>query len=264
MVYYIIFVYRSIFTNVQEVRMIKIAICDDESEELHHISTLLELYRRKKKAALTYHTFQSATELLSVLHSKEYDVIILDIIMPNLSGMEAAYEIRDFDQDVKLVFLTCSPEFAVESYSVKAHDYLVKPITEENLFTLLDQLITSLTAAKDALIMRTKSSILHIPYDRIEYLEINAKKLYFNLTDGSAREMAASLSDFEQLLLTRPEFIKVHRSYIVNMLWIQEFSSKKLSTVCGKQVPVARSAYPRVRTSYLDFLFERSEESHLE
>lgn len=93
----------------------KIAICDDDSQELARISSFIDTYRRESKSTLAYKTFQSATELISNVSSGYYSILLLDILMPGINGMQAAHEMRAFDEGVKIVFLTSSPEFVVEA-----------------------------------------------------------------------------------------------------------------------------------------------------
>jgi len=205
-------------------------------------------------------SFQNATELLASMEGRDYDLLLLDMLMPGVNGMQAAREIRGHNSQIEIVFLTSSPEYAVESYSVRAHYYLLKPATEEKLFPILDRLITDFKRPEDALRIKTQSSVFSLPYGKIEYIEVSAKKLHFYLTDGGKREVSGSLADFERALLKRPGFIKVHRSYLINLQWVQELLQGELVTVTGRRVPVARTAYPQVRTAYTKFLFEEAEE----
>jgi len=239
---------------------LKIAVCDDDNRDLLQIASLLEAYRHDRKAELSYVSFQSATELLASMDSRDYDLLLLDVLMPGLSGMQAAREIRERNSRIEIVFLTSSPEFAVESYSVRAHYYILKPATEEKLFPILDRLMADFKRPEDALHIKTQSNVFSLPYRKIEYIEVCAKKLYFYLTDGGVREVSGSLADFERALLKRPGFIKAHRSYIVNLQWVQELRQGELVTLTGQRVPVARTAYLHVRTAYTKFLFEEAEE----
>lgn len=238
----------------------KIAICDDYSQDLLQIASLLEVYRHDRKAELSYVSFQNATELLVSMDSMDYDVLLLDVLMPGVSGMQAAHEIRERNSRIQIVFLTSSPEYAVESYSVRAHYYLLKPASKEKLFPILDRLLDDIKKPEDALCIKTQSSVFSLPYGKIEYIEISAKKLYFYLTDGGTREVTGSLADFEQALLKRPGFMKVHRSYLVNLQWVQELRQGELVTASGRRVPVSRATYPQVRTDYTQFLFFEAEE----
>jgi len=194
---------------------LKIAVCDDDSQELERISALIDTYKRESKVPLTYKTFRSATELISSMGSSDYDILLLDILMPGINGMQAAHEIRAFDAGVKIVFLTSSPEFAVESYAVKAYDYILKPVSKDKLFSILDAVIAEELKPLEGLTVKTQSGITRILFSRLAFVEIMNKKLYFHLADGSVREVSASLASFEEDLLARAEFVKVHRSYML-------------------------------------------------
>lgn len=233
----------------------KIAVCDDDSQELERISALIDTYKRESKVPLTYKTFRSATELISSMGSSDYDILLLDILMPGINGMQAAHEIRVFDAGVKIVFLTSSPEFAVESYAVKAYDYILKPVSKDKLFSILDAVIAEELKPLEGLTIKTQSGVARILFSRLAFVEIMNRKLYFHLADGSVREVSASLASFEEELLARAEFVKVHRSYIVNLWQVGELGSKELITHAGKTVPISRLLYGKVREAYMRHLF---------
>ena len=119
----------------------KIAICDDDKNELFHILSLLADYQIQKNTDFSYKPFESSMELAtnaaeerqisyrsSNAAEERYDIYLLDVVMPGLNGIELAKEIRSSDKAADIIFLTSSPEFAVESYTVKASNYLVKPV----------------------------------------------------------------------------------------------------------------------------------------
>lgn len=238
-----------------EFKMLKIAICDDEVQELTNISMLLKGYQKQNGCALRFDTFNSATDLLETIKGGMYDILLLDVLMPGINGMQTAREIRSYDLDIKIVFLTSSPEFAVESYAVNAYYYLLKPASQINLFPVLDKILLETSRAGDALSIKHFSGIIRIIYDRLEFIEVMNKKLYFHQTDGSVKEICGALSDYESTLLNRPEFIKIHRSYIVNMGWIQELNQGILTTTSGHKLPVSRLLYSQVRERYMNHLF---------
>ncbi|MDD2956864.1 MAG: LytTR family DNA-binding domain-containing protein [Oscillospiraceae bacterium] len=235
----------------------QIAVCDDDPEELVRISSILDDYRQERKASICYRTFHSATELLATAKSGDYDLYLLDVMMPAVSGMEAARELRGFDQDAALVFLTSSPEFAVESYRYKAQDYLLKPAKRERLFPLLDALLAKRQASGECLSVKTKTGATLILYERLAYVEVVNKWVYFHLSDGSVREVASPLSAFEADLLTRPEFVRTHRAYLVNLIQVAELRANELTTLVGDKIPVSRQNYAEVREAYLGQLFAR-------
>ncbi|NCB64453.1 MAG: response regulator, partial [Clostridia bacterium] len=105
----------------------RIAICDDDPRELSRLVHLLDAYRREAGQEILCATFSSGGDLLEHMKGGEYDLILLDVLMPGQDGIQVAREIRSFDRAIKLLFLTASPEFAAESYGVDAFYYLLKP-----------------------------------------------------------------------------------------------------------------------------------------
>ena len=119
----------------------KIAVCDDNLNELELIRTLLDIYKSDSIQTFTVKCFESSVELASTLRFEKFDIYILDIIMPVMDGLTLAKEIRTFDKAAPIIFLTASPEFAVDSYTVKAFNYLLKPVVKERLYSTLDDII---------------------------------------------------------------------------------------------------------------------------
>lgn len=239
----------------KEKEMLRIAICDDDLRELSLISELLNQYQTEKEPLLKYDAFSNAIDLLDAIKRKDYHILMLDVLMPGLNGIEAAQEIRDFDKEIKIIFLSSSREFAVESYSVDAHYYMLKPVTAQKVFPILDGIFLELFRKEDFMHIKTSSSFTRIPYSKIEYLEVFNKKLLFHLADGTIKEINGSLSNFEDILCCRDEFIKVHRSYIVNMESILSLSLKELTTLTRKTVPISRLLFRQVREAYMQYLF---------
>lgn len=239
--------------------MLKIAVCDDDNGELSHVKALLEQYQSQKRIGMRIELFHSAMELMEALHSADYQLLLLDILMPGFTGIQAARELRGFDKETKIIFLTSSPEFAVESYQVDAFYYLLKPIRAEDLFPVLDRLLGQLRRAEGTLLLTLPSGVLRLPFSDIEVLEINSKRLLFYLTDGSIREIPGTLTQYEPQLLGREGFAKVHRSYLVNMEHIRQFQTSQLITYSGRTVPVSRLLSGAVRKEYLDYLFRKED-----
>lgn len=170
----------------------RIAVCDDDRQELGRIAALLDEYGGAGREPVLHTEFQSATELLASMRSVEYDLLLLDVLMPGLNGMEAAREIRDLGKEVSIVFLSATPEYAVDSYQVRATSYLLKPASAARVFPILDKLLDEKRRPEAALRVTTRSRVLRLPYRRIEYMEIMAKTLYFHMTDGDVRRSPAA------------------------------------------------------------------------
>lgn len=234
-----------------------LAVCDDKKEELDRVLALLNVWREVHDVSLHFKVFQSAVELLESARQERFTLYLLDVMMPGMDGLECAQEIRRFDDAAEILFLSTSPGFAYESYGVRAFNYLLKPVEEKKLFSLLDQLVLREQRLQDALTLKTGTTIIRVPYPHISYVEVIGKHLYFHLVNGDVREIVGSLKDFEAELLPRPEFMRVHRSYIVNMLQVEELSSGHIRTFSGKTVPVSRLLYPQLQKDYMALLFEQ-------
>ena len=232
-----------------------IAICDDQSQDLAASLTLLRKWQEERQFPIRWKTFRSAAELLDAARKERFSLYLLDVMMPGMDGMAAAREIRSFDDSADIVFLTFSPDFAYESYGVKASEYLLKPISSKLLFPILDRLSLREQKPQEGLVVKCGSTLVRILFSQLTYVEVNGKHLYFNLTDGSVRESFGSLNEYEAQLLSRPEFARIHRSYIVNMLQIAEISSSGVRTFSGKNLPVSRLLYPQLQKEYMNLLF---------
>ena len=237
-----------------------IAVCDDQAEELETVTELLRQWQAQRRCPLHFRTFRSAAQLLDAARRERFTLYLLDVMMPGMDGMAAARELRSFDEAAALVFLTSSPGFAYESYGVQALEYLLKPIRAKTLYPILDRLELRERRPQEALTLRTGGIIVRVPFSQLTYVEVNGKHLYFNLADGQVREVVGSMKEYEDALLTRPEFMRIHRSYIVNMLQIEELSPTGLRTFSGRELPVSRLLYPQLQKDYMKLLFAQREE----
>ena len=237
-----------------------IAVCEDQAADLELLRELLERWQTEHRASLRVRCFRSAAELLDAAANGPFTLYLLDVMMPGVDGLEAARSIRAFDDTAEIVFLTSSPGFAYESYSVRALDYLLKPIRAERLFPILDRLFLREQRPQDGLTLKTGGVLIRVPFSQLTYVEVIGKHLYFNLTDGTVREVAGALNEYAPLLLARPEFMRVHRSYIVNMLQAAELSPTSIRTFTGRTLPVSRLLSSQIQKDYMKLLFARREE----
>ena len=236
-----------------------IAVCDDQIEELEKLTALLQAWQSDLHSDVRFQTFRSGGQLLDAARAERFTLYLLDVLMPGMTGMDAAREIRSFDAAADIIFLTTSPGFAYESYGVNALDYLLKPIRRNLLFPLLDRLMLREQRPQDGLTVKNGNSLFRIPFSQLTYVEINNRHLYFNLTNGQVREVPGRMRDYEKPLLARPEFTRIHRSYIINMFQIEELTPSSVRTFTGRTLPVSRLIYPQVQKEYMNLLFSEGE-----
>ena len=236
--------------------MIKIAFCDDEMEVLHQMNELLDRYQVERNEDITYAAFQSPFELLTEIEKGiRPDILFLDVVMPGQNGMDVAKEIRQYDTNMK-IFLTSSPEFAVESYTVGAYFYQLKPIWEESFFRLMDSVLSECEKKKkNSLILRSKDGITRIDLQQLEYCEVLGRKLLFHLENGAVLEGAGSLDDLVGQLMQYSNFFRPHRSFLVNMEYIQNISSRSIKMVNDAVIPIPHGKCSEIKNTYMEYAF---------
>lgn len=237
-----------------------IAICDDNPLELKKIADIVESYAAKSGLPVRFSTFTDAEEMLAAAKKEFFSHYILDVIMPGMNGISAAQELRSFDENANLIFLTSTKEYAYQSYRVKAYDYLLKPIRSEELTALLSQLQALEESAQECLSIQNGRSIFRISFAQLAFLEVNQKHLYFYMADGCVRQLPGSMSEFENKLLSHPGFVKIHRSYIVNLQHVSALTPKGCVMFGGNNLPVSRFLYNDIQKKYMNYLFSGREE----
>lgn len=233
----------------------RIAVCGGDGQELLRIRHLITEYGMSREEAIDCRYFTNSTDFLYELRSGEYDLVILDILMPGEGGIGTAQELRELDKNVRLIFVSTSSEFAVESYSVEAYYYLLKPVDRVTLFALLDRIKGELSVqAEQGFILKNRGRVVWIDFARLAYVEVINKTVFFHLADGAVHKTTAALTEFEEKLLVRQEFLKIHRSYLVNLSYIQTIDIHCVMMKNGHSIPVSRKRRSQVRDAYTHFL----------
>lgn len=237
--------------------MIRIGICDDSSAFLHQTKFMIEHWDNPPQK-ITTELFEDGDALLSAHAKNPFDIILLDVVMPMLNGIEAARELRQGDKNVKIVFLSSSPEFAVDSYTVKASNYLLKPFEPARLFSCLDELISELKSASKCLTLKGLTATHKIPLCDIEYVESQNKHIVFYTVNNKVVKSTDSLYIYEEMLLIEDGFFKCHRSYIVNVHHIDSFSHSEIVMRSGSHIPISRSHQKTFEDTYFRIVFEKA------
>lgn len=234
----------------------KIAVCEDDERELARLAKMIGEYQANHGLGPNCRSFYNGTDFLHNIKGGEYDLVILDVLMPGISGIQVAQELRRLDKNVRLIFISSSSEFAVESYSVGAYYYLLKPADAGSLFPLLDKVRNELSVQdKQELVLKSRESVIAISFAQLEYIEVINKTVSFHLSDGVVHELASALSAFEKKLLDRPEFFKPHRSYIINLNYVKTIATNSVVMKSGNNIPVSRLLRSLLQDAYMHFVF---------
>lgn len=241
--------------------MIHIAICDDSKQERQILAALFKRYQELHATPLQIHIFQNGFSLLDAIdQGKRFDITILDILMPGENGIEIARNIRASGTDTEIIFLTSSPEYAVDSYEVKAQNYLLKPVTEEKFFASIDSILAELDEKDTAsfIIYTTEKQYSRIQVSSLVYGEVTHRTITLHLADQTMISAIMPFTEFLDILKAYPDFIYPHRSYAVNMHYIQYVTKSDIILTDGQKIPLSRNNYTKISEQFLNFAYTNS------
>lgn len=239
----------------------RIAICDDSESCLATVKEAVTEYAEKNSGKnITFEVFSHGEDMLEAVHkSGGFDVYILDIVMPHVNGIELGMSLKSDGYDGKIVYLTSSEEFAIDSYRVKARDYLMKPLKKAELFTVLDELYAEMQVKEDkSIIVKTKSNSVKLNYDSIIYAELNRRAVSYHLANGKTVESVSMRVPFAEAVKPLTEdgrFVICGQSMISNMRHITMVESDAIVFDETVRVPLGVKICREVRSVWTDFWF---------
>lgn len=237
--------------------MLKIALCDDQQQSRESISALLAEYTA---AELSLTTYTQGLDLLKQLEwdGKElYDLYLLDVLMPQLSGIELGRRLRSMGIMAPIIYLTSSRDYAVESYNVRAFHYLLKPITKEKLFAVLAQAQKRIDKSKaNAITVHTHDGTVLLRVDDILYAELYARAVRYHLANGTVIDSQKLRISFQKAvadLLRLRSFIMVGSSFLVNLHQVKKIGHQELLLANGQSLPLPKGAKGELLNSWMDY-----------
>lgn len=229
--------------------MIKIAVCDDDKKVLEETVELLNNYKR---ASLSTDIYSSGEALLAA--GKKYDILLLDIDMGGLNGIETARRIRERDKEVKLIYITNYSDYTIFAFGVHAFAYLLKPLRAEELYAQLDEACTyglSGTTERE-LEFQAKEGILHIRPSRILFFEYLDRQVLMHTTERvwhlkrRITELAEEMAQYG--------FAMPHKSFAVNLYAVQRICGYEITLTDGSIVPLSQKKSVQFRRALNDYL----------
>lgn len=226
-----------IWQKIQEDTSLRIAVVENELEERQHICSCIAEYFRDKEISADLCEYGDGTEIAEAAR-EPFDVIFMDIDMEGLDGMGAARQIRKFDSQVMIVFITNMAGYAIEGYSVQALDFLVKPVSAVRMEEELDKILEIARKRNPGKIaVKGEGKLYQIDINDIFYVEMYGRKIRLHRRQG-VLEVNGTLRYFEELLSQAP-FFRCHQAFLVNMGYVS-FIGKCDVEVEGDKVPVSR------------------------
>ena len=180
--------------------------------------------------------------------------------MPGMNGIQCAKDIRMYDNFVKIVFLTSSTEYGIESYRVKAYDYLLKPLEKEKLFSVLSQIEKEKQKKEQNIfVLKSKIGITKISLSNLEYCEVVNRRVIFHILNEEEYECGLRMNEVEEKLMPLGCFVRPHRSFLINMNFIKTLNAHSIVMESGAQIPMPREKYAGIKSRYMEYIFQKSD-----
>lgn len=232
--------------------MLRVAICDDEKKDLDKMKELMVNLLNILTIEFELETFSDGSHLLETTIS--FDLILLDIEMEEMNGIETARKLRVFNRDSKIIFVTNSREYLRTGYSVKADGYFIKPIDLiEFNYEITNILKEDMIDHKFILDKRISPYKIYI--HKILYIEYSDRKTVIHMSDTN---IATTLTLKEwYALLGHYYFSQCHKAYIINLRQICELKSDVVILPNNKEIPVSRKYKIEFKSDYFNSIGER-------
>ena len=249
--------------------MIRIAICDDQPAQLRIVIALLEKYQVERPGIeLLIQNYSSGAKLIkSIYTGSGYDLLLLDILMPGLDGIELAKEIRKHNEDASIIFQTSSKDHALDAYSVSAVQYILKPINERKLFPILDSIFPTFNKGKERLfLLSTLDREVKIPFSSIVCVELDNRRLCVHLDNSEklyGRYIRTTFAEAVAPLLQDSRFFCPHKSFVINVEKAEELVKDAFVMKNNIHVPISRFKFSEAKKVYFSFVADSSSENDL-
>lgn len=232
--------------------MIKIAVCDDEEIVCIKLISLVKAYFDKIKRAVWIADFRSGNGLLK--SNIRFDIIFMDIDMPELNGIETAIKLRNWDVNSKIIYVTNYNNYKSSAYKVHAFDYIKKPVEPKAIQDTLNDAIRYLDNAseKQKCAFKTEQGIVTLELDDIYYFEYNSRKVNIKCSQGIYLASYSLKELYEKF--HKNNFASPHKSFLVNMLHIKCIKVFDIFMENEDIIPLAQKRCVGFKAEFNDFL----------
>lgn len=235
---------------------ISVAVCDDLEEERLQMIRMLQQYGRLHHVEFKIEPFDRGEGFANAARPGRWDIVLLDIFMPGIDGIEAARRLRAHDRECILIFVTTSLEHGMVSYELQATDYLVKPVAQKDVDAALDWCMREKGERFRTITVRSEWDEVEIPLRNILYIEIKRHTAYIHTTERVIQTPRGMNALEEQI--NSEDFLRCHRSFLVNQRFIHRMDKRDFVMENGDLVPIGSSDAAAMRQKFMDWVFLQS------
>lgn len=234
--------------------MIRISICEDEKDQ----QELLEGYIKKifKDFSIQYSldVFSSGEELLEN-YSKDIDIVLLDIQLGEINGMDTARKIRILDNKVEIIFITSLIDYALQGYEVRAYRYLVKPVKYNDLKNNIINCIREVDIKNKYIIVKEQGNQIKLDINEITYIEVQKENITIH-TLNELYKTKGTMNNIEKEI-DCSRFFRCHKSYLINLEHAKSIKQYVAILENQEEVPVSRYRFKDTKDKFFDLIEEK-------
>lgn len=228
----------------------RVAVIDDEKEVRDDLTQFIRRFSEESNVKMEVGTFPSGDALMAE-YQQVWDILIFDIDMPGMNGMETSKRIREQDKNVTILFITNVAQYAIEGYGVDAVDYILKPINYYEFSMKFHRAVAKSAHSRErAIMVDTVEGTRRLRVNEIEYVEVLAHYIYIHV-QGRQHKARGNMKEWEEKLKSFG-FSRVHKSYLVNMAKVEGIQGKEL-TVAGNVISISRNYRDSFMQDYMKF-----------
>lgn len=227
----------------------KIAICDDSDADRQYVLNMVNAWAAQTSHVVHTDTFSSAENFLfHYSEESDYDILLLDIEMEAMDGVTMAKQLRKSNDTVQIVFITGYSDYISEGYEVAALHYLMKPVREEKLCSVLDRAAEKLARNEKVLNLESGGEMVRVPVYQIRYADVFGN--YVTIHASSDVTVKMTLGELEKQLDER--FYRAGRSCVVNLTQISRVTRTEIKLSDGTAIPLPRGAYDGINRAIIN------------
>ena len=227
----------------------RIAICDDEQNQIEYITSIVTSWSNHKGHSCEIRTFASAEAFLfEYEEDKAYDILLLDLEMKSMNGIELAKRIRKDNNRAEIIFITSHFEFVGEGYEVDALHYLIKPISVEKLTQVLTKAAEKLSVEPPSVVISCEGETVKLYESDILYVESFLHYIVIHTKDNEYK-IKENISVFENKV--SDVFYRIHRSYLVSLKYITRISRTSVN-IGNTELPLSRGKYDNINRAFIE------------
>lgn len=237
----------------------RIAIVEDENEDIKHLAALLESWSQDRQLSIDYDCYKNGESFLDQYEKNKYTLVFLDIYLTGITGIEVAHFIRKSDMDCLLVFLTTSREHTWDSFKVHPFDYLIKPCSQESLDYVLSEATKTLNDINHSLELTISRSKVSILYNELPFLVADGHYIRTcTVNQGEIRCYISSFTNLWEILQQDPRFLLCNRGIILNMDFVEKLNQDCFVMKNGEVFPIRQRNRSEVIQTFLAYQYNQA------